>query len=341
MQLSAIIFNKQKYPNSNIPLFAQGILTILIIITIFSLNVEEAQSDQTPQAPFTIIVLPDTQHYSQNYPKIFVEQTEWIRDNLEEMNIAAVIHLGDITNTNDKKEWEAAARALNILEDKIPLFLAAGNHDTGPSGNRKTIETELLDDFFPPSKYEMKPWFGGAFERHSIKNAYYVLKVGYLEFIVVCLEFGPRDEVLDWAGSVLAKYEHKKAIIVTHCYLNYDNLRVGEGDAYNPHRYPNKGNAGEEIWNKLVRKHHNISFVLSGHVGGDGTGRQTSRGDNGNPVHELLSNYQLRLRGGNGWLRIMEFVPEQNRVYVSTYSPCLDRYDKRKKNKFELEFQLK
>ena len=81
--------------------------------------------------------------------------------------------------------------------------------------------------------------------------------------------------------------------------------------------------------------------MLSGHVGGDGTGRQTSRGDHGNAVHELLSNYQLRLKGGNGWLRIMEFVPEQNKIYVSTYSPYLDRFDGRNKNTFELEFQMK
>ena len=220
MQLSAIICNKQKSYILNAPLFAHCIFSIFLIIIIVSLNTEEAISDQTVEAPFTIIVLPDTQHYSQNYPEIFIKQTEWIHGNLEQLNIAAVIHLGDITNNNAIKEWEAAVRALDLLEDKIPLFLVPGNHDTGPSGNRRTIETELLDEFFPPSKFEMNSWFGGVYENHSIKNAYYVLDAGGIEFIVVCLEFGPRDEVLDWAGRVVSRHGDKKAIIVTHCYLN-------------------------------------------------------------------------------------------------------------------------
>ena len=31
--------------------------------------------------PFTIVVLTDTQYYSNSYPEIFTEQTQWIADN--------------------------------------------------------------------------------------------------------------------------------------------------------------------------------------------------------------------------------------------------------------------
>ena len=30
---------------------------------------------------FTIIVLPDTQYYSESYPQHFMAQTQWIKDN--------------------------------------------------------------------------------------------------------------------------------------------------------------------------------------------------------------------------------------------------------------------
>jgi hypothetical protein len=45
---------------------------------------------------FTIIVLPDTQYYSENYPWIFDNQTRWIIENIEKLNIVFVSHEGDL-----------------------------------------------------------------------------------------------------------------------------------------------------------------------------------------------------------------------------------------------------
>ena len=46
---------------------------------------------------FSIIVLPDTQHYSSTYPEIFYKQMDWVVENKNLLNIQYVIHLGDIT----------------------------------------------------------------------------------------------------------------------------------------------------------------------------------------------------------------------------------------------------
>ncbi len=53
--------------------------------------------------PFTLVVLPDTQHYAdrgaatgQEIPDLFTNQTRWIVDNREEENIVFVLHAGDI-----------------------------------------------------------------------------------------------------------------------------------------------------------------------------------------------------------------------------------------------------
>ena len=318
-----------------------SILIVVFIIITFSLSVQEVRGDGSERVPFTIIVLPDTQIYSFKFPEIFIQQTEWIRDNLDKINIVAVIHLGDLTHTNSEREWENATEALDIIEGQIPLFLVPGNHDMGQGGRCTTRDTEFFDKYYPPSKYEMNPWFGGVYETDSIQNAYYFLEAGGVQFIFICLEFGPRDEILDWAGNTLSENGDKKAIIVTHCYMNDDDTRVGEGDWLRPQEWPIEGNDGEEMWSQLVSKHKNISFVLSGHIIGTGTGRQTSIGDKGNKVHEILSNYQMLENGGNGWLRVMYFVPKKNRVYVSTYSPYLDEYEESIENKFELKFKMR
>jgi len=49
---------------------------------------------------------------------------------------------------------ENANKALSILDDKVPLYLVPGNHDTGPGGGRGSFETEMLDKHFPPSRLE-------------------------------------------------------------------------------------------------------------------------------------------------------------------------------------------
>jgi len=43
---------------------------------------------------FTIVVLPDTQFYSESYPATFAAQTQWIVDNKDAMNIVYVAHEG-------------------------------------------------------------------------------------------------------------------------------------------------------------------------------------------------------------------------------------------------------
>ena len=87
-------------------------------------------------------------------------------------------------------------------------------------------------------------------------------------------------------------------------------------------------------------KHENIFLVLSGHILGDGLGRLISQGDNGNNVHQVLANYQTKENGGNGWLRIIKFVPQQDKMFFWTYSPRLKKYAMDEQNQFDLEYDI-
>jgi hypothetical protein len=288
--------------------------------------------------PFTLIVLPDTQKYARLYPEIFSAQTQWIVDNAEGLNIAGVAHEGDIVDTNGSpEEWAVASEAMGILDGAVPYYLGVGNHDMARKGPEQTRDYTMFDTAFPLSRFEGKKEFGGCY-KGSMSNAYYYLNAGGMKFLVLALEVGPRDEVLEWANGIVSSHSGLRTIVVTHIYMYIDDTRVTKGDNWYPNNY---GNDGEQMWDKFVRKHENIFLVVSGHCLMDGLGKLTSEGDNGNMVHQILANYQVQENGGNGMLRIMTFYPSQDEIAVRTYSPYADEYKTDSDNQFTLSYDMK
>ena len=51
--------------------------------------------------PATIVMLPDTQLYSENNPEIFHDQTRWVAEHIAEENIRFVTHVGDVVQNYD------------------------------------------------------------------------------------------------------------------------------------------------------------------------------------------------------------------------------------------------
>ena len=84
---------------------------------------------------WTLVLLPDTQHYAEKYPHIYDAQTQWIADHAKSHNIKYVLHEGDITNNNIIEQWDNALRSMNRLNGTVPYAIAPGNHDYGPKGN--------------------------------------------------------------------------------------------------------------------------------------------------------------------------------------------------------------
>lgn len=289
---------------------------------------------------FTIVALPDTQFYSETYPEIFKAQTQWIADNVASKNIKLVLMEGDIVNGGGETyQWQNADAAMKILDGKVPYMVAIGNHDYNqnqPLG--RTASATNFNKWFGPARYAGQSWYQGAFASGSNENYYGFFTFSGREYIVLVLEAFPRDSVLDWANNVLAANHGREAILLTHAYLYYDNTRIGRCDGFNAAKIgATDGNDGEPMWSKLVSKHPNISLVLNGHVTpGDGTGRLSELGVNGNLVNQVLADYQTLPNGGNGWLRIMTFHPSSNTIDVKTYSPWLNQYKTDSENQFTL-----
>jgi len=266
---------------------------------------------------FTIIALPDTQYYSQSFPAVFTAQTEWIVDNRAARNIVFVTHLGDLVQNNDSvPEWQAADASMSILDDEVAYGMGPGNHDQ---------PTTLYNQFFPYTRYLSKSWYGGHYSDKNDNN-YELFSAGGIDFLIVHLEFCPPAPVVSWADSVLATYPERTAIITTHGYLGASGQRSVHSCSDTQY-----------LWDDLAAANPNVHFMLSGHVHSEARRSDIA---NGHPVYQMLSDYQGRPSGGEGWLRILRFVPAEDKVYVQTYSPWLNQYETDADSEFTLDFPM-
>ena len=301
------------------------VFTLILALLVISLSLSLFSQKQVPllnesNSTFTIIVLPDTQYYSESYPEIFINQTRWIVENKESLNIKMVIHEGDIVNKNLKKQWDIANQSLSILEQAdIPYSIIPGNHDTSTKTNYN-----YYDLYFPETRFNNQTWFGGSFSNY--RNNYQLLNINNKAYIFINLEFCPDKSDIDWANQILNKYPDFQAILTTHGYLSASEP---------PKRYVYACGSTEYIWNDLIKLHPNLRLVLSGHIHSEKI--RTDYNQGGMPVYQILADYQDEKLGGSGYLRILKWDQTSNIINIETYSPYLNRY----KKGYDSEFSIK
>ncbi len=296
---------------------------------------------------WSMILLPDPQTYVKfDYNQPLLElMTAWIAKNIEPLNIQLVLCTGDLVEQNEYpnpdgkngnqpsiSQWESVARSFCRLDGKVPYILAAGNHDYGyqSAENRKTN----FDKYFPVNKN----WLNQKLLRDvgansdgmpTLTNATfeYTTPAGK-KFLILVLEFAPSDATIDWAKTTISqeKYANHTVILLTHSYLNAKNEYIQKEGYQLPG--PNYGAA---IWQKLVQPSKNIQMVLAGHIGlpHDAKAHLAFRADPnaaGKKVHQMVFNAQAlgggwHGNGGDGWLRILEFMPDGKTIKVKTFSP--------------------
>jgi hypothetical protein len=262
-----------------------------------------------------VVLLPDTQFYSEKYPETFVAQTMWIRERTTPDNIKFVVCLGDIVqNAHVEDEWLRAHEAARILDGVVPYSSVPGNHDLVMKDKVITRDSTLYNKYFGVSRFAKEPWYGGHMGT-SNDNNYCTFRAAGMDFLVLSLEFAPRDEALDWAADMCRQHPDHQVIVATHSYLNLQGRTTGQA------KVDSTANSGEQMWSKLVSKQPNIFMVACGHVGG--VNLLVSKNDAGGQVIEILTDYQHLIQGGQGWLRTMRFVPTENKIYVEAYSPLL------------------
>ena len=300
---------------------------------------------------FTVVVLPDTQRYSLEYPQNYHAQTEWIVAQAKDRRIASVLHLGDITHRSTRPEWEVARAAMNRLDGVVPYFLVPGNHDYSDGTTLCVDRTTLYNEYFPLAKFQDLQSFGGTYDKEPerFENSFHTFSAGGRDFLVVGLEYGPRKDVVRWANEVVSKHKQHEAILVTHAYMYSDDTRYNwkkfaAKQAWNPHASGIAKSTnddvqdGQELWDNLVSKHDNFMLTLNGHVQHDGLGHLVSKNATEKNVHQVLVNFQMKPNGGDGWLRLLEFSADGKAIEVIDYSPTRNQCNVSKQNKFSMRY---
>lgn len=268
---------------------------------------------------FTIIVLPDTQYYSEGNAHVFDNQTQWIADNIDEMNIVFVSHLGDIVDEwYTIEQWINANNSMSKLDNQVPWAVLLGNHDG------LYTDPDNFEIYFGRERFENESWYGGA-HGDGNKNSYQLFSAGADDYLFLHIQYDPNDDMLEWANNVIDDYPSRRVIVSTHEYIDWwwNDWHTSIGD---------------NIYKKLVKPHADqIFLVLCGHIDYVATKKQVI---DGSIVYEMISDYQEQPSGGNGWLKILEFSPLQNKIFVRTYSPYLDLFNHDANSELTLDYNM-
>ena len=145
---------------------------------------------------------------------------------------------------------------------------------------------------------------------------------------------GAASTPLDWAAKVLAAYPDRIAIVTTHSFVGLNGLR-----RTTPER--TGGTSADKMWTDFVSQQCSIKLVLSGHFhnGDAGEANRSDLNRCGQPVQQILTDYQDRANGGDGWLRYYTFDPAANTMTARTYSPKLGTFETDADSAFTVPFE--
>ena len=271
---------------------------------------------------YSFAIVGDPQIMNTQYPDAFNGIFGWINNNAESKKISQVMIMGDLTDGGTTAEWQRGQAALNGLT--IPYNLIRGNHDGYLSGQ----STATFDTYFGGSTKYAKSVTGYYTAGGTYANAYRTFEVCGVPYLVMMLDYGPSDAVLEWANSVIMANPKHNVIVMTHSYLSNNGTTECPSNG-NPPSSVTYGNDGTEIWNNLIRKHENIVMVLSGHEGADQVVMTQRQGENGNTVTEFLIDPQeldASTEGGTGMVTMMYFSDNGRTVQLETYSTVKNQY---------------
>ncbi|MGB8190792.1 MAG: LamG-like jellyroll fold domain-containing protein [Chitinophagaceae bacterium] len=302
---------------------------------------------------FTVIGIPDTQYYTeepqggpggshqQASNAIFKTQTQWIANNRINNNIVFTGHFGDCTQNGQANEieWKRADTSMKRIEEPnvpvtggMPYSICVGNHDQGTAAGDPTASTSFYNQYFGEARFSGRSYYGGHYGANN-DNHFTFFSGSGIDFIYISLEYnnntgttnqGILQNVLNWADSLLKAHPNRKGIIASHWIME-----VGTGAAF--------GGPGAQIYSQL-KDNPNFMLMLCGHRHGEG--RRSDPLDNGGTLNTILADYQGRINGGDGWMRIMEFSPSNNTLNIKTFSPTLNQFETDADSEFSLSVDL-
>jgi hypothetical protein len=268
---------------------------------------------------YNFLFVPDTQKYSSQNPEIFYSQMNWIAKNTKKNNIVMNTFVGDIVDSNSEEQWQNSHEAISYLDKKeIPYMIAAGNHDYA--------EGDPFLIHYGPQRFENKEYYKGS--SPSGYGSYALVKAGSYEYLLLIVDMENLQTDLEWSKDVLNRHKDKPTIIVSHdiIYPEIQKNKTVVAESSN----------GRLIWDELVNDYNQVFMTVNGHY--FGIAHHVKQNASGNDVIQMLVNYQSNYRGGNGWLRLVEFDEKKNKLFFRTYSPFVDNMANKEKTYIDYRF---
>ena len=274
---------------------------------------------------YSFAIVGDTQIIANRYGSDFSKIYDWILENRVSKKIGYVFGLGDITDANSSNEWKLAKEnILDKLSGVIPYSVVRGNHDG----------VNNINSVFANETYMSQ--FDGFYDETSIVNSYRYFDIASTKYLLITLDYGASDAVLNWAGEIIASNPDRKVIITTHAYLYRDGTTLDQNDVCPPATTGGSNN-GDHMWNKLVSQYENIFLVMSGHDPSARVVMTQTEGVHGNIVTQLLVDPQgLDANTVPTGMVTMLYVMADGSIEVETYSTIQEKYYG-EKNQFTIE----
>lgn len=331
----------------------------------------EADGDE-----YTMVYLPDTQIVVRSSPHYIDTMFQWMIDNADAMNLSFVMGLGDITDGKPlagdtsipgidvDQQWDRMQANYDKLTNAGIYWSAiVGNHDYDDNGlsvanGRKADKYNEHFGYDTLSASEQKTVVA-RFDNNSMQNAIYEYSVTTgngqtVNYLLVAVEFGPSDEVLQWAGNIISqeKYKGHRVLFNTHSLIYHNGEFAGENTIYDPEYYPWANasglnfNNGQQIWTEFLSQHENVFMAASGHIGTDSVEKRTDEGVNGNKVFSFLCDGQgtkvyADYDGDGGWgepLILVVKVNEKTQTMKFNYYDPVNNMMLGVENQFEISF---
>ena len=313
-----------------------------------------------PQS-WTMVVVPDVQTYIKQIENhgIMDMMLAWIVRRRAEMNIQQVLFTGDLVYNNDQgyvdqmdgvrfwrsgrlrdliadEQWKALSKLMTRLDGEVPYILCTGNHDYGMASaeNRNSYFNQYFPtDRNPLTRRQLVACAPDAFGKKTLQTSAYEFTAPHPDnrkFLVITLQFAPTDADLAWAKKIadMPRFANHIGIVLTHSYIRAGGARI-EKEKYELSKAG--GNPGEQIFQKLVYPAKNIRMVVCGHVcrpddWNAAVGFSWAENSAGKKVAQMVFNTQaigggFSGNGGDGWLRLLEFMPDGKTIKATTYSP--------------------
>ena len=306
-----MLINKNKYE----PFHVLAIIVLSFRVTsLFSETVDPRLTANSDRGEWTLFVIPDTQHYSQNRGNAPYEYMkagfEWIVSVRDQLNIKFVQGLGDITESgSDRIEWERGQQAWGQLYGKIPFAVNQGNHDSIYSINK----------YFPVEHFSDQPWWGGHYQ--GIHNSYQTFNFYGQNYLFVNIQshdpWGtPNPGARAWANQIISTHPEHNVIVGTHDTIETSTIKID-----------------------ILNQHDNIVLSNAGHSCAREV-RFKTFGPNGGVSENFVANYQCDSKE-TMQLRYYIFKPIDQSVFFYTYSPITGSFeqDYNSQGSFEIKME--